>query len=91
MNRIKTLCKLYGSHEISGLRDIYIEINQQKHLWYDVLIDNPLDILSIANKGYDPWGRKILKMGTILKDKEGFEALVDFTPEELINIFGNTN
>ena len=74
-----TLEKIYPNHKIVGLYQI--KVNGCK--WYDTLITEEKDIIEIAKRGHDAYGRNISMMALKLQDPSGFYRIADFRPNEI--------
>lgn len=72
--------KIYPNYKIIGLGQMIVEGSG----WYDTLITDKNDIITLARKGYDAAGRKIRCMAIRLEDPDGFHRIADFIPEDLI-------
>jgi len=76
--------RIYPGAKIVGLDQLYVELEDGRHLWYDTLVSTVDDTLAIARNGHDAYGRRILMMGIILIDGNGFRRVADFRPHEIL-------
>ena len=76
-----TFTRIYPNAKILGINEMLVEGCPK---WYGTLITDYDDIIAIAKRGCDNYGRKIRLMNLRIEDENGIIRYPDFTPFSLV-------